>query len=234
MNNLGGLLPIMADADLRALPAPPMPPRTCARQPSSRCKPGPGSTILNVLEGCGHLCAATGRPADAITAWAAQETLEQQDGFWEPDDSATHRREGALRDAWRVLGPRRARAAEQRGAAMSLATAAEYALMLDHPQPAASPGRTGNGQAQHPGTRAGHPGRPGSHRRADRRSAVHQHPHRPLASGPDPGQDRLPPPRRPDPPGPQRRPGLASPPARHQREALWVIPPQAAAAPQKG
>ena len=91
-------------------------------------------TILNVLDGCGYLCAATGRPADAITAWAAQETLERQGGFWDPD-SAARRREDALRDAWRVLGPDRARAAEQRGAAMSLATAAEYALVLTAPSP---------------------------------------------------------------------------------------------------
>ena len=38
-------------------------------------------TILNVLDGCGHLCAATGRPADAITVWAAVDTLGQQGGF---------------------------------------------------------------------------------------------------------------------------------------------------------
>ena len=42
------------------------------------------------------------------------------------------RREGPLREARQELGPdrARARAAEQRGAAMSPATAAEYALML--------------------------------------------------------------------------------------------------------
>ena len=42
-----------------------------------------------------------------------------------------------------MLGPGRARAAEDRGAAMSLATAAEYALMLTDPGPprsAAGPG----------------------------------------------------------------------------------------------
>ena len=33
-------------------------------------------TILNVLEDCGHLCAATGRPADAVTVWAAWDTFE--------------------------------------------------------------------------------------------------------------------------------------------------------------
>ena len=55
-------------------------------------------------------------------------------------DAATRRREDALREARNALGPDRARAAGQRGAAMSLATAAEYALLLtapDAPQPAA-------------------------------------------------------------------------------------------------
>ena len=45
------------------------------------------------------------------------------------------RREGPLRRARQALGPARARAAEKRGAAMSLATAAEYALMLTDPGP---------------------------------------------------------------------------------------------------
>ena len=47
---------------------------------------------------------------------------------------------GALRQARKALGPDQARAAEDRGAAMSLPTAAEYALLLTapgSPQPAA-------------------------------------------------------------------------------------------------
>ncbi len=82
--------------------------------------------------------------------------------------------------------------------------------------------------AQHPGTGAGHPGRAGPHRRPDRRTAVHQHPHRPLPPGPHPGQDWLPPPRRPDPPGPQHGPGLAAPgrPVRRGPRRLWVVVPR--------
>jgi DNA-binding CsgD family transcriptional regulator len=55
-------------------------------------------------------------------------------------------RQEPLREARRALGPDRARAAEERGQAMSLATAAEYALMLTAtgPQPpAATPGLEG-------------------------------------------------------------------------------------------
>ena len=45
------------------------------------------------------------------------------------------RGEEQLRQARQALGPGRARAAEDRGAAMSLATAAEYALLLTDPGP---------------------------------------------------------------------------------------------------
>jgi len=45
------------------------------------------------------------------------------------------RQEEQLREARQALAPARARAAEDRGAAMSLATAAEYALMLTDPGP---------------------------------------------------------------------------------------------------
>jgi DNA-binding CsgD family transcriptional regulator len=90
-------------------------------------------TIANILDRCGHLCAATGRPADAITAWAAEETLARQGGLWYPDDSDARRRQEAWHEAGRVLGPDRTGAAEQRGQTMSPATAAEYALMLTAP-----------------------------------------------------------------------------------------------------
>jgi DNA-binding CsgD family transcriptional regulator len=53
------------------------------------------------------------------------------------------RRAKPLRKARRALGPARTRVAEERGAAMSLDTVAEYALMLTSagpPSPAAAPG----------------------------------------------------------------------------------------------
>ena len=71
--------------------------------------------------------------------------------------------------------------------------------------PGAAGRGTGPGSAQPPGTGAGHPGRPGAHRCADRQPAVHQRAHGQLAPGPHPRQDRMPAPRRPHPPGPQRQ-----------------------------
>ena len=80
------------------------------------------------------LCAATGRVAEALTLWAAYAGVDRHGG---PTDLPwlENRRAEQLRQARQALGPERARAAEDRGAAMSLATAAEYALMLTDPEP---------------------------------------------------------------------------------------------------
>jgi hypothetical protein len=73
-------------------------------------------------------------------------------------------------------GPARARAAEERGTAVSLDVAAEYALMLI-PRAALADRGAKPGTAQRPGTRTRHAGRPGLHERPDRRPAAHQRPH---------------------------------------------------------
>jgi DNA-binding CsgD family transcriptional regulator len=83
--------------------------------------------------------AAIGRHAEAVTTWAAEAALSRHEGYREPPAGERLRRE-RLREAWQAVGPAQLRAAEERGAAMSLATAAEYALMLTDPglpQPAA-------------------------------------------------------------------------------------------------
>jgi predicted ATPase/DNA-binding CsgD family transcriptional regulator len=91
---------------------------------------------------CGDLCAATGRAAEALTLWAACAGFAQREVPADPPWLAP-RREDLLRQARHVLGPGRARAAEDRGAAMSMATAAEYALMLTDPGPPRSAPRPG-------------------------------------------------------------------------------------------
>jgi predicted ATPase/DNA-binding CsgD family transcriptional regulator len=94
------------------------------------------SLLMDVLDVCGHLCADTDRPADAVTAWAAMAAWEERSGMpsWPPD---TRLREEPLRNARRALGPEAARAAEERGTAMGPAAAAEYVTLLaagDAPQ----------------------------------------------------------------------------------------------------
>jgi len=93
------------------------------------------------LDCCGHLCAATGRPAGAVTAWAAMSALA---GLWPPRPEGLDpaRRDVLRRQARELLGQPAAMVAEERGAAMSLATATEYALLL-----AAGPPPDGDGTA---------------------------------------------------------------------------------------
>ena len=131
--NQVGLLPKMAILDLRAgrigdaaallREALQIAARTGAR-----------GDALDCLDRCGYLCAVTGRCAEALTMWAASAALLGQEGYPEAAPY-TRRRQEPLRKARQTLGPARARAAEERGAAMSLDTAAEYALMLTAPGP---------------------------------------------------------------------------------------------------
>jgi non-specific serine/threonine protein kinase len=100
---------------------------------------------LEDLDCCGYLCVRTGRPGEAVTIWAAVVALGRE-GFsvpLHPDlPEGWFQRQEPLREARQALGPAQAQAAEERGQAMSLATAAEYVLMLTAagPQPVAAPG----------------------------------------------------------------------------------------------
>ncbi|MGH3210517.1 MAG: LuxR C-terminal-related transcriptional regulator [Trebonia sp.] len=107
---------------------------------------GARSKVLEDLDCSGYLCAWTGRPAEAVTVWAAVVALGR-DGFaapLHPDlPEGWYQRQESLRKARQALGPAQTQAAEERGKAMSLATAAEYALMLTAAgagRPAAAPG----------------------------------------------------------------------------------------------
>jgi len=100
--------------------------------------------VLEDLDCCGYLCARTGRPAEAVTVWAAVVALGRE-GFSVPlhpdlPEGWLERRE-PLREARQALGQDQTRAAEERGSAMSLAAAAEYVLMLTaaDPRPPAMP-----------------------------------------------------------------------------------------------
>jgi predicted ATPase/DNA-binding CsgD family transcriptional regulator len=102
--------------------------------------------VIEDLDCCGYLCAWTGRSAEAVTVWAAVVAPERE-GFsapLHPDlPEGWVQRQESLREARQALGPAQAQAAEERGKAMSLATAAEYVLMLTaaSPEPpAAAPG----------------------------------------------------------------------------------------------
>jgi DNA-binding CsgD family transcriptional regulator len=103
--------------------------------------------VGNGLWYCGFLCAATGRHAEAATVWAAHDACARQMGLTYETPADARRRADARSAIRQALGLDRARAAEERGAAMSLDTAAGYALMLTAPAPpplaAAGPGLGG-------------------------------------------------------------------------------------------
>jgi predicted ATPase/class 3 adenylate cyclase/DNA-binding CsgD family transcriptional regulator len=94
--------------------------------------------LINILYHCAELCAQTGRPAEALTAWAAHAAFARREGFLDGPDG--DRRLESERELRKVLDPAEAEAAQDRGAAMGAATAAEYVLLLTAPaRPAGVP-----------------------------------------------------------------------------------------------
>jgi non-specific serine/threonine protein kinase len=139
--NQMGLLPKMAILDLRAGRAGDAAAHLNeALQIAART--GGRGDALDILDRCGYLCAATGRYAEALTVWAASAAIFGQEGYPEAPPYARRRHE-PLRKARQALGPARARAAEQRGTAMNMATAAEYALLLTASGPPPAPAAAG-------------------------------------------------------------------------------------------
>ncbi len=89
-----------------------------------------------------HLCAARGQWAEAVTIWAAFQARLDAEGTLDLPLHARRRRE-PLRQAAQALGPDRTRAAQERGAAMSVQAVTEFALLLaDAPVPGPPSGLT--------------------------------------------------------------------------------------------
>ena len=144
MTKLAGLLSLMAELDVRA-----------GRFQDAAAHLREGLQVVtrtgdlwetgNGMWSCGWLCAATGRYAEAATLWAAYAVHYRQQGLVGQTPDEARREQAAFSKIRQALGPARVRAAEERGAAMSLDTAAEYALMLTAPAPPAAAG-TGLGR----------------------------------------------------------------------------------------
>jgi len=90
---------------------------------------GDTNHVIECLDACGHLCATAGAWADAVTVWAAHAACHRRAGLVVMPAVARRRAE-PLDKARQALGPARTQAAEERGAAMTLAIAAEFAAML--------------------------------------------------------------------------------------------------------
>ena len=85
--------------------------------------------MIDILEQCGYLCAATGRPAEAVTVWSARTAQCQAAGLAEPPQE-TRDRARPLAEARRALDPQQFAAAQHRGIAMTLAAAVEFAILM--------------------------------------------------------------------------------------------------------
>jgi DNA-binding CsgD family transcriptional regulator len=93
------------------------------------------------LDVCGHLCARTERWGEALSLWAAFSAC--MGGILDHPANIAHRT-GPLSEARQALGPARAQAAEERGAAMTLPIAIEFAALQvaeDPQQPRPAPGQ---------------------------------------------------------------------------------------------
>jgi predicted ATPase/class 3 adenylate cyclase/DNA-binding CsgD family transcriptional regulator len=127
---LGSLLTLMSDLDLRAG-------RLEGAAGHIReslqitMRTGIWFELINILHHCAELCAQTGRPAQALTAWAAHNAFGQRKGFLDGPDA--DQRLESERELRATLGPAEAGLAEQRGTAMSMTTAAEFVLLLTAP-----------------------------------------------------------------------------------------------------
>ena len=72
--------------------------------------------LLNGLDCCGHLCAATGRPAEAVTVWAACAALDRPQELTDPPAVRAAGRNRCARPGRRSdpAGPARPRSAARR------------------------------------------------------------------------------------------------------------------------
>jgi predicted ATPase/DNA-binding CsgD family transcriptional regulator len=84
--------------------------------------------VFESIDLCGHLCVQAGRYAQAVTLWEARARHWREFRLADlPLENA--RRQELLREARRALGVDEACAAAERGAAMTLGTAVEYARL---------------------------------------------------------------------------------------------------------
>jgi len=97
--------------------------------------------LIDAIDHCALFCARAQRWADSLTLWAASAAGLKRNGAPELPMESERRRE-PLAKATAALPPGEGRAAAERGAAMTLAIAAEYAALLlaaEPEQPPAAP-----------------------------------------------------------------------------------------------
>jgi DNA-binding CsgD family transcriptional regulator len=115
-----------------------------------------GDTIglLNGLDRGALLCAATQRWPEAVALWGASAARSRDHDLLDVPQDA-QRREEPFRQAREALGAAATQAAEERGAAMTLGTAAELAAMVTVTELPSAAGASGPGGASGVGAAAG-------------------------------------------------------------------------------
>jgi len=98
---------------------------------------GSRNGLRHCIDEGGNLCAETGRWAEAMTLWAAH--AAELDRLGVSDHNEDGRRQDFMRHIETVLEPDQRRAAEERGARMTLAAAAEFVALLTEPSDPALP-----------------------------------------------------------------------------------------------
>jgi predicted ATPase/DNA-binding CsgD family transcriptional regulator len=99
--------------------------------------------LLDVLDQGGYLCAANGQYAEAITLWSARAAQNKAAGLAVDLPQEERERELPMRQARQALDAQQFKVAEDRGAAMTLAAAVEFSVMMageNEPAPVARPG----------------------------------------------------------------------------------------------
>jgi DNA-binding CsgD family transcriptional regulator len=98
--------------------------------------------LIDTLDEAGYWCAAAGRHVAAVTLWSARSAQGQATGINDTPIELRDR-ERPLQEARQALDAQHVSAAEDRGAAMTLAAAVEFAIMMmdeDVSPPAVTPG----------------------------------------------------------------------------------------------
>jgi DNA-binding CsgD family transcriptional regulator len=88
--------------------------------------------LVGILDEGALQCATAGRPAAAIALWSAHRAQSSLVGLGDAAHDVRHR-EPLVRAAREALDAQRLRAAEQRGAAMTLTAAVDFAVMMTGP-----------------------------------------------------------------------------------------------------
>jgi hypothetical protein len=109
-------------------------------------------SLIDALDEGAYLCAATGRCVEAVTLWSARAAQYDAAGVAADTPEEEHRRELPLREARQAVGSERFRAAQERGAVMTLDAAVEFAVMMTGENVGATGSFAGTRGAQRAGT----------------------------------------------------------------------------------